>query len=206
LFRGKFLASLAEAAHAGTLRFAGATAPLATPTGFDSFLQEQRAKEWVVHAKPPFGSPEQVLKYLARYTHRVAISDRRIVDIQDAGVTFRYRDNTRGQQVMTLGGVEFLRRFLLHVLPSGFVRIRYFGLLANRNRATTLARCRELLAAAPGAARPPAANAPATPEPAKDDPHRCPACSTGRLLCVGVIARANEPYLDAWAPVLRDTS
>ncbi|MCC6552395.1 MAG: transposase [Polyangiaceae bacterium] len=110
----------------------GATAPLATPTGFAAFLEEQRAREWVVYAKRPFGSPEQVLKYLARYTHRVAISDARILDIQDAGVTFRYRDNTRGPQIMTLDGVEFLRRFLLHVLPTGFVRIRYFGLLANR--------------------------------------------------------------------------
>jgi Putative transposase/Transposase zinc-binding domain len=206
LFRGKFLAYLAEAAHAGTLRFAGATAPLATPVGFDSFLQEQRSKEWVVYAKPPFGSPEHVLKYLARYTHRVAISDRRIVDIQDAGVTFRYRDNTRGHQVMTLGGVEFLRRFLLHVLPAGFVRIRYFGLLANRSRAKNLARCRALLAAAPDASRPPTANVPATPAPGKDDPHRCPACSSGRLLCVGVIAPANQLDIEAWAPVLRDTS
>lgn len=206
LFRGKFLAYLAEAARAGTLRFAGATAPLATPAGFASFLQEQRSKEWVVYAKPPFGSPEQVLKYLARYTHRVAISDRRIHAIQDAGVTFRYRDNTRGQQSMTLGGVEFLRRFLLHILPTGFVRIRYFGLLANRNRVRNLARCRALLAAAPGAVRPPTANASATPEPATDDPHRCPSCSTGRLLCVGVIAPANHRDLDAWAPVPRDTS
>ena len=117
LFRGKFLAYLAEAVRDGALRFAGATAPLSTLSGFASFLREQRSKEWIVYAKPPFGSPEQVLKYLARYTHRVAISDRRILDIQDAGVTFRYRDNTRGQQVMTLDGVEFLRRFLLHVLP-----------------------------------------------------------------------------------------
>jgi hypothetical protein len=88
LFREKFLAYLVDAARAGTLRFAGATAPLATLSGFAAFLREQRSKEWVVHAKPPFGSPEQVLKYLARYTHRVAISDRRILDIQDAGVTF----------------------------------------------------------------------------------------------------------------------
>ncbi|MCC6559594.1 MAG: transposase, partial [Polyangiaceae bacterium] len=101
LFRGKFLAYLAEAARGGSLRFAGATAPLATPTGFAAFLEEQRAREWVVYAKRPFGSPEQVLKYLARYTHRVAISDARIIDIQDAGVTFRYRDNTRGPQIMT---------------------------------------------------------------------------------------------------------
>jgi hypothetical protein len=100
-------------------------------------LTAQRDKEWVVHAKPPFGSPEQVLKYLAGYTHRVAISDRRILAIHDDAVTFRYRDRTDGnrQRIMTLDGVEFLRRFLLHVLPTGFVRVRYFGFLANRGRA-----------------------------------------------------------------------
>lgn len=206
LFRGKFLAYLAEAADVGTLRFAGSTAPLATPSGFASFLQAQHEKEWVVYAKPPFGSPEHVLKYLARYTHRVAISDRRIVDIQDAGVTFRYRDNTRGEQVMTLDGVEFLRRFFLHVLPTGFVRIRYFGLFANRNRARNLARCRGLLAAATAALMPPTASASATPEPPKDELKQCPVCSTGRLLYVGPIAPANELGLAARAPVQRDTS
>src|SRR5207237_1506825 len=123
-----------EANRAGRLHFAGSTVALEDRRRWAQFLGAQRTKEWVVYAKPPFGSPEQVLKYLARYTHWVAISNRRILDIQDAGVTFRYRDNTRGQQVMTLGGVEFLRRFLLHVLPTGFVRIRYYGLLANRCR------------------------------------------------------------------------
>ena len=107
-----------------------------------------------------------MLKYLARYTHRVAISDRRILAIEDNGVTFRYRDNARGPQVMTLDGVEFLRRFLLHVLPSGFVRIRYFGLLANRGRAKNLAQCRALLAGTPGesaAATPIAPSVPTQP-------------------------------------------
>jgi hypothetical protein len=206
LYRGKFLAYLAEAARAGSLQFAGATASLATPAGFDAFLHEQRSKDWVVHAKPPFGSPEQVLKYLARYTHRVAISDRRILDIQDAGVTFRYRDNARGgQQVMTLGGVEFLRRFLLHVLPDGFVRIRYFGLLANRCRAENLKRCRELLAAEPGAATVPTPTAPSSaPTPEQDDRDRCPYCGVGRLRYVGTLSPV--PALDAWAPIARDTS
>jgi hypothetical protein len=206
LFRGKFLAYLAEAMRAGALRFAGATAPLATPSGFASFLQEQRSKEWVVYAKPPFGSPEQVLKYLARYTHRVAISDRRILDIQDAGVTFRYRDNTRGPQVMTLDGVEFLRRFLLHVLPTGFVRIRYFGLLANRHRANNLARCRDLLAADPTTAEASAPSAPSAPKPADEERDRCPCCGTGRLRNVGTLLPAPVPGLDAWAPIARDTS
>jgi hypothetical protein len=207
-FRGKFLAYLAEAARAGALRFAGATAQLATPAGFASFLQEQRDKEWVVYIKPPFGSPEQVLKYLARYTHRVAISDRRILAVEDAGVTFRYRDNTRGQQVMTLDGVEFLRRFLLHVLPSGFVRIRYYGLLANRVREKNLTLCRELLAANVGLPAPTAPTAPTTPAtpPAEDDRDRCPCCGVGRLRAVGVLARAPLPELDAWALPVWDTS
>jgi len=206
LFRGKFLAYLAEAMRAGTLRFAGSTAPLATPAGFASFLQEQRSKDWVVYAKPPFGSPQHVLKYLARYTHRVAISDRRILDIQDTGVTFRYRDNDRGQQTMTLGGPEFLRRFLLHVLPTGFVRIRYFGLLANRNRAKNLARCRELLAANSTVHERSTPSAPAIVKPADDERYRCPCCGTGRLRHVGLLSPVAVPDLDAWAPIARDTS
>lgn len=206
LFRGKFLAYLAEAARASALRFAGATASLATPAGFASFLEQQRAKDWVVYAKRPFGSPEQVLKYLARYTHRVAISDRRIQDIQDAGVTFRYRDNLRGPQVMTLDGVEFLRRFLLHVLPTGFVRIRYYGLFGNRSRAQNLARCRELLAADPSAATASTPNEPAAPKPAEDDRDRCPCCATGRLRWVAVLPRTPVLDMDALAPIARDTS
>jgi hypothetical protein len=206
LFRGKFLAHLAEAASAGALRFAGATAPLATLSGFASFLREQRSKEWVVYAKPPFGSPEQVLKYLARYTHRVAISDRRILDIQDDSVSFRYRDNARGQQVMTLDGVEFLRRFLLHVLPTGFVRIRYIGLLANRIRADNLARCRKLLADEVDTAASTPPSAPPPPKPADDDRNRCACCGTGRLRNVGVLSPVPRPDLDAWAPRPWDTS
>ena len=208
LYRGKFLAYLAEAACAGDLRFAGATAALADPSAFAAFLAEQRRKEWVVYAKPPFGSPEQVLKYLARYTHRVAISDRRILGIEDDAVTFRYRDNARGgHHVMTLDGVEFLRRFLLHVLPTGFVRIRYFGLFANRCRAENLARCRTLLAAEPGAIAPTASSVPAGPTTADDDRDRCPSCGVGRLRRVRVLAPAPVPDLDTWAaPLPRDTS
>jgi hypothetical protein len=208
LFRGKFLAYLQEAARAGLLRFAGATAELAAPIAFAAFLQEQRDRPWVVYAKPPFGSPEQVLKYLARYTHRVAITDRRILAIQDAGVTFRYRDNQRGQQVMTLDGVEFLRRFLLHVLPTGFVRIRYFGWMANRCRAQNLARCRVLIEPEPGAA--PASGSTsdigATPKAADDERDRCPSCGVGRLRNVGLLAPATVPDLAAWAPPGWDTS
>lgn len=209
LFRGKFLAYLADAARAGTLQFAGATAPLGTAAGFCAFLQEQRDKEWVVYAKPPFGSPEQVLKYLARYTHRVAISDRRILAIHDRSVSFRYRDNQRGgHQIMTLDGVEFLRRFLLHVLPANFVRIRYYGLFANRVRAQNLERCRALIEAEPGVA-PASAPAPATasaPKKTEEERNRCPSCGVGQLRWVAILPRGPVPDLDAWAPTAWDTS
>jgi hypothetical protein len=204
LFRGKFLAYLEEAVRAGLLRFAGATAHLAKPGALAAFVREQRDKEWVVHAKPPFGSPEHVLKYLARYTHRVAISDRRILGIGDAGVTFGYRDNHRGPGVMTLDGVEFLRRFLLHVLPTGFVRIRYYGLLANRGRRKNLERCRELIA--PEASAGTASSEPARTTPAEQDRDRCPSCGVGQLRAVGLLSPVALPELDAWAPHGWDTS
>jgi hypothetical protein len=202
LFRGKFLAYLAEAARAGTLRFAGATTPLATLSGLAAFLRQQRTKEWVVYTKAPFGSPQQVLKYLARYTHRVAISDRRIRDIQDTGVTFSYRDNaSASQRVMTLPGVEFLRRFLLHVLPTHFTRIRYYGLLASRSRAKNIARCRELLAAD-------TSTTPSTPSEPKPDDDRdlCPCCGIGRLRDIGTLSPIAALDLNDWAPLGRDTS
>jgi hypothetical protein len=203
LFRGKFLDYLAEARRAGALQFAGATAPLASLSGFAAFLQEQRDKEWVVYAKPPFGSPEQVLKYLARYTHRVAISDRRILAIHDSSVSFRYRDREcSSQRVMTLDGVEFLRRFLLHVLPTGFVRIRYFGLFANRVRAQNLDRCRALVEAEPAAAP----SAPSAPQATEEERNRCPSCGIGQLRWVAILPQAPVPDLDAWAPTAWDTS
>jgi len=155
------------------------------------------------------GSPEQVLKYLARYTHRVAISDGRILGIQDAGVTFRYRDNERGPRTMTLDGVEFLRRFLLHVLPTGFVRIRYYGLFANRCRAQNLDRCRALLAAdptMPAAAAKAATDPTPAPKPAEDDRYLCPCCGIGRLRCVGVLLPVPMQDLNTCAPITRDTS
>jgi hypothetical protein len=209
LYRGKFLAYLAEAARTGALQFAGVTAPLATPTLFATFIQEQRDKDWGVYVKPPFGSPELVLKYLARYTHRVAISDRRILAIQNDSVSFRYRDNDRrGQRVMTLGGVEFLRRFLLHVLPTGFVRIRYFGLFANRVRAQNLDRCRALIEAETSAAlaSTPAPSTPSAPKATNEERNRCPSCEIGQLRWVAILPRAPAPDLDAWAPTGWDTS
>ena len=136
LFRGKVLAALKVAEQKGDL-----------PSGCLPDLKALYRKAWVVYCKPPFGSPEQVLAYLGRYTHRVAISNFRLVRIDEAGVTFSWKDYADQSRLreMTLSGEEFLRRFLLHVLPDRFVRIRYFGLLANRHRQEDLARCRELL-------------------------------------------------------------
>jgi hypothetical protein len=207
MFRGKFLDYLADAARAGMLQFAGTTAGLAEPRQFNAFLQTQRRKDWVVYVKPPFGSPEQVLKYLARYTHRVAISDRRLVSVNDDTVTFSYRDRAHGdrQRTMTLDGVEFLRRFLLHLLPTSFVRIRYFGLFANRVRAENLARCKELLTAS-GRPGPTIPSPPVTPAPSKLAPQDCPSCASGRLLWIANIAPAVLTSTDALPPPRKDTS
>ncbi|MDO9022543.1 MAG: IS91 family transposase [Myxococcales bacterium] len=208
LFRGKFLAFLQKAQQTGALRFAGATADLATPAGFTAFLKAQRDRAWVVYAKAPFGSPEQVLKYLARYTHRVAISDRRILSMDDNGVTFRYRDNAAGgQKSMTLDGVEFLRRFLLHVLPTGFVRIRYYGLLANRYRTQNLERCRTLLEARGQARSAPSRSEATEPRPTSPKERgRCTVCGVGQLVVVSSLTPVADPDLTATVPVARDTS
>jgi len=145
LFRGKMLATLRDAHRAGKLEFHGTTRPLADPVHFTRLCDQLRQKDWVVYAKPPFGGPAQVLKYLARYTHRVAIANRRIITVDDDSVTFRYKDYVHGNRprAMKLTAVEFLRRFLQHVLPARFVRIRHYGLLANRVRKQKLAGCRE---------------------------------------------------------------
>ena len=144
MFRGKLLAFLKQRYRRNELCFSGKLAELATTQAFYSLLASLRRKEWVVYSKPPFGGPEHVLKYLARYTHRVAIANGRLLSLENGQVRFRWRDsrhNNRGS-VMTLDAVEFIRRFLLHVLPTGFVKIRHFGLLANRNRRKSLTLCR----------------------------------------------------------------
>lgn len=147
LFRGKFLAGLRAAYDDGALACHGRLAALADPAVFAAFLTPLYSQDWVVYAKPPFGGPEQVLKYLARYTHRVAISNSRLVALDDAGVTFTYKDYAadRQHQRMTLAAPEFIRRFLQHVLPSGFVKVRHYGLLSNRYREERLRVCRTLL-------------------------------------------------------------
>jgi Putative transposase/Transposase zinc-binding domain len=196
LFRGKFLALLDAAAESGVLHFAGSTAPLADPTAWRSLLRQMYRKEWVVYSKPPFGSPKQVLKYLARYTHRVAISNRRIASLSDEHVTFRYRDRVHGNAIreMTLDGVEFLRRFLLHALPKGFVRIRHVGLLANRVRKTNLNLCRSLLGETS------AAPTDLTEACDNDEPVICPICQTGRLRCIATLTPV-VPFQPHGAPL-----
>src|SRR6266700_2354190 len=150
VFRGKFVAALKSAFQHGQLHLAGDLALLAQPKFFAAWLRPLFRKNWVVYSKPPFGGPEYVLHYLGRYTHRVAISNHRLVSFDEGHVTFRWRDSTHNneQKLMTLSLEEFLRRFLLHLLPEGFVRIRNFGFLANRKRATTLPLCFQLLSAA----------------------------------------------------------
>ena len=200
VFRNKFRRLLEKAFGRGELGFYGKLAPLAQPRAFRRFLDAATGKEWVVYAKRPFRDPACVLKYLARYTHRVAISNRRLVDYRAGKVTFRYKDYTQGsrQRTMTLPAAEFIRRFLLHVLPDGFMRIRHYGYLANRRRQQKLKTCRRLLGC----------DAPAQPEqdvaPPESQPReqagemeaaiRCPACQTGRMQVVDTFHRVPRRY------------
>lgn len=149
LFRGKFLAGLKEAYQAGLLRLEGSAAMLADPRSFQRLLDAGYDRNWNVYAKPPFGGAEQVFRYLGRYSHRVAISNHRLREVTDTHVQFDWKDYARGNQIrqMRLHIDEFIRRFLLHVLPKGFVRIRHYGLLASVNVGGKLEQCRRLLGA-----------------------------------------------------------
>jgi hypothetical protein len=150
VFRGKFLEALQQAHASGQLRFHGLLRGLTQPKLFRGLIRQLYAPRWVVYCKPPFGGPDQVLRYLGAYTHRVAISNRRLVRFEDDEVTFRWRDSAHKnkKRLLTLPVDEFLRRFLLHVLPRGFVRIRHFGFLASRRRGLLLPRCKQALAVA----------------------------------------------------------
>lgn len=156
VFRGKFLAGLKQLHQEGRLSLTGEAEKLRDPFEFLNLLDRLYKKSWWVYSKPPFGGPEQVLKYLARYTHRVALSNHRLVSLADGKVTFTYKDYSQDgrRREMTLPAEEFIRRFLLHILPHRFVRIRYYGLFANRHRKRQLDRCRALLDATPPAAAP----------------------------------------------------
>jgi hypothetical protein len=192
LFRRLFLAGLLERHSVGRLRFFGDHVGLRDRRAFLRHLAPLRRKTWVVYAKPPFAGPQAVLAYLSRYTHRVAISNRRLIALDETGVTFRYKDYRRSgaerQRTMTLSADEFIRRFLLHVLPKGFHRIRHYGLLASASRKANIARARQLLDTPP----PIETEAPA---PSPDLRLPCPCCG-GRMLILEIV----RPVAQARAP------
>ena len=207
LFRGVFLKILMQAHKANRLKFFGNHTRLADRRAFAAFLGPLRKTKWVVYAKEPFAGPEPVLRYLARYTHRVAISNRRLVAADDGGVAFRWKDYRRDQpnrwQTMTLHPFEFIRRFLMHVLPKGFHRIRHYGLFANGNRAANIARLRELLSVPPVVEH---ADEQATSDDQRQLPCPCPRCG-GRMIIIETFAAGLQPT--SWpapTPIRIDTS
>jgi Putative transposase/Transposase zinc-binding domain len=195
LFRRLFLGALADAHAAGRLAFFGKIQDLHRREAFAAHLAPLRRKKWFVYTKPPFAGPEAVLAYLARYTHRVAISNSRLVALDERGVTFRYKDYRSGQaryRTMTLSAGEFIRRFLLHVLPKGFHRIRHYGLLASASCKANIARARQLMAAPMAEVDPPAVHDTADPDATTDHRLPCPCCG-GRMIIVEVFARGAAP-------------
>jgi len=186
LFRRLFLEALQCAFQRSLLQFHGDLQGLAEARRFLRFVARLRITDWVVYSKPPFGGPQQALAYLGRYTHRVAISNERLLSTDSSGVSFRWKDyrNHNASKTMTLAGDEFIRRFLLHALPKGFQRIRHFGWLANRHRAAKLALCRRLLESEVTAMLPASDQtlAPALELLSRDQPRRCPSCQFGVLI------------------------
>ena len=182
MFRGKFLALLAAAFRRKKLQLVGELQPLQRLEAFDRLVRSLKKPKWVVEVRAPFGGPEHVLKYLARYTHRVAISNGRLMELRDGQVIFRWRDSAdhNTQKVMTIDAFEFIRRFLLHVLPPGFVKIRHFGFLANGCRTQGLKLSRTLLQTAPQLD-------PLTTRQRNAIERRCPCCNIGTLCLLGYI-------------------
>jgi hypothetical protein len=212
LFRGLTLSLLLEAHDEGRLKFFGEHAGLADEKAFKAFLAPLWRSDWVVYAKKPFAGPEAVLAYLARYTHRVAISNSRLIAADANGVTFKYKDyrveGPERYKIMTLAPHEFIRRFLFHVLPKGFHRIRHYGLLANGGRTENIAKARALLAVSPAAETNGAQAAEKTePDGSRVLPRACPCCG-GRMIIIEVFARGSMPKYrpPGAAPVWIDTS
>ncbi len=196
VFRGKFLDLLRRAYDQGTLNFRGSSTALARSEQWTQQIKALRNKNWVVYAKKPFSSPEKVLDYLGRYTHRVALSNDRILSVQNGQVTFSFRDRRDKDRLksMTLDALEFIRRFLLHVLPEGFMRIRHFGFLANRTKKQALSRCRELLGLNPALPEiPNKSTQDLMRELTGADLSRCPRCKQGTMRIV-----ADLPKLSPW--------
>ena len=196
LFRRLFLERLQAAHRTGRLRFSGTLDGLGDADAFAAAIRQLRRKNWVVYAKPPFGSPEHVLAYLGRYTHRVAIANSRLVSADDTNVTFRWRDYRHGNapRLMTLDAHEFIRRFLLHSLPDGFHRIRHYGFLANGCRRARLVTIRQLLAAAnPVTDKADSEDIPSLPQRHRFDPTVCPCCG-GTLRITATFARGRSRF------------
>jgi hypothetical protein len=196
LFRRLFLAALADAHAADRLAFFGEIEDLRRREAFDAHLAPLKRKKWFVYARPPFAGPQAVLAYLARYTHRVAISNSRLIALDERGVSFRYKDYRRDgkarYRTMTLSADEFIRRFLLHVLPKGFHRIRHYGLLASAGCKANIARAKKLIAAPMPEVDPPTAHNIADPDATTDHRPPCPCCG-GRMIIVEVFARGGTP-------------
>ncbi len=190
-----FLGNLLAAHQTGCLKFFGDRGGLADAGAFTAFLAPLRKTEWVVYAKKPFGGPQAVFAYLTRYTHRVAISNRRLISADDNGVTFKWKDyrieGSGRYQTMTLATHEFIRRFLMHVLPRGFHRIRHYGLLASGNRAANIAQARTLLAVPARSEQPDTSDATVVEEP-RVLPRPCPCCG-GRMIIIETFARGCQP-------------
>ncbi len=209
VFRRRFLQLLGQAFERGELEFFSALESLRDRKAFLRYIEPRREKEWIVYAKAPFAGPEQVLDYVGRYTHRVAISNNRLLDIEDGRVAFRWRDYRDGdaQKTMTLAAEEFIRRFLLHVLPPGFHRIRYYGLLGNRHRQEKLDQCRRLLDVSIATPIEPDT---AVPTDYRDryealtgkSLHHCPVCRRGRMIPIEQLSPARVPE----PPACLDTS
>src|SRR5688572_26961570 len=207
LFRRLVLEQLAAAHEAGRRHFFGDNAPLAERPAFATYLAPLRTIEWVVYAKRPFAGPEAVLAYLSRYTHRVAIANSRLIACDDTGVTFRWKDyRAKGRErhkVMTLASDEFIRRFLIHVLPSGFHRIRNYGLFANGGRAANTACARELLGVRAQQDKPDDVDASADEPPTSLPP--CPCCG-GRMIIIEIFEPGSTPRTRPPSPIRIDTS
>jgi hypothetical protein len=195
VFRAKFLDSLKKSFDQNTLLFDGQIAPWADARRFDGLVKGLRKKPWVVYAKKPFGSPAHVLDYLGRYTHRVALSNNRICSVHNGEVTFAYRDrkNQDRRKLMTLDAEEFIRRFLLHVIPKGFMRVRHYGFLANHSK-DCLSKCRQLIGLKPAPPPPPQRSTEELMLALTGiDIHRCPLCQKGTLVWVSQLA-ASSPW------------
>ena len=207
LFRRLFLESLQQAFDSGKLRFFAALEPLREPVAFARHLTRAKGSEWVVYAKRPFDGPQQVLDYVGRYTHRVAISNNRLVDIENDQVRFQWKDYRHGDQVktMTLSAEEFIRRFLLHVLPNGLQRIRYYGFLANRYRQQKLDQCRRLLRMPVPDQNTVAAVERDYRDRYEDLTHcslrQCPKCQRGRMLSIAILPPSPD-----YSPAILDSS